>query len=239
MDKITLSIYVPCFNEENNIVNTLNCIKEGVQNISCEVLVVDDASKDKTINMVEKFKEDNPDVNIKILRNENNKGIGFNYYAAALKASGKYYMQVTGDNADPPSEIKKLVNNIGKADMILTYLIDGRKTYRRILSRLFVVIINVITFNSVKYYNGPNIFLLESVKLYGKGSSGFGHQAELITKQIRKKKSYIQIEIKPYVRPSEKSKSLTSRNIPSVIKSLVSIFLNQIIYVTKKIFKIN
>ena len=59
MDKITLSIYVPCFNEVNNIVNTLNSIKEGVQNISYEVLVVDDASKDKTINMVENFKKDN------------------------------------------------------------------------------------------------------------------------------------------------------------------------------------
>ena len=46
MEKITLSIYVPCFNEENNIVNTLNNIKEGVKQISYEVLVVDDASKD-------------------------------------------------------------------------------------------------------------------------------------------------------------------------------------------------
>ena len=33
MEKITLSIYVPCFNEENNIVNTLNTIKEGIQNM--------------------------------------------------------------------------------------------------------------------------------------------------------------------------------------------------------------
>ena len=66
MEKITLSIYVPCFNEENNIVNTLNNIKEGVQLISYEVLVVDDASKDKTIEVVEKFKKNNPDVNIKI-----------------------------------------------------------------------------------------------------------------------------------------------------------------------------
>ena len=78
MEKITLSIYVPCFNEENNIVNTLNKIKEAIQHISYEVLVVDDASKDKTIEVVEKFKKDNSDINIKIFRNENNRGIGFN-----------------------------------------------------------------------------------------------------------------------------------------------------------------
>ena len=52
MEEITLSIFVPCFNEEKNIIKALNCIKQGVHNISYEVLVVDDASKDKTVEMV-------------------------------------------------------------------------------------------------------------------------------------------------------------------------------------------
>ena len=110
MEKITLSIFVPCFNEENNIINTLNNIKEGIQDISYEVLVADDASKDKTIEMVEKFKKNNPNVNVKIFSNENNKGIGFNYYATAHKALGKYYMLINGDAVDPPSEIKKILH---------------------------------------------------------------------------------------------------------------------------------
>ena len=143
MEKITLSIYVPCFNEENNIVNTLNNIKEGVQQISYEVLVVDDASKDKTIEMVEKFQKNNPDINIKILRNENNRGIGFNYRATAHRALGKYYMMITGDAPEISGDIKKIVNNIGKADMILCYLNDKRRIERRTLSRVFVFIVNV------------------------------------------------------------------------------------------------
>ena len=71
MEKITLSIFVPCFNEEYNITNTLNNIKEGIQNINYEVLVADDASQDKTIEMVEKFKKNNPNMDIKIFHNEN------------------------------------------------------------------------------------------------------------------------------------------------------------------------
>ena len=152
MEKITLSIFVPCFNEENNIVNTLNNIKEGVQQISYEVLVVDDASKDKTIEVVEKFKKNNPDVNVKILRNENNRGIGFNYRATAHGALGKYYMMITGDAPQPSGEIKKIVNNIGKADMILTYFRDKRGIFRRTISKVFSFIINLITLNNLKYY---------------------------------------------------------------------------------------
>ena len=55
-----------------------------------------------------------------------NKGIGFNYYETAYKASGKYYMLINGDAVEPPSEIKKIVNNIGKADMVITYINDKR-----------------------------------------------------------------------------------------------------------------
>ena len=39
MEKITLSIFVPCFNEEKNITNTLDNIKNGVIDISYEILI--------------------------------------------------------------------------------------------------------------------------------------------------------------------------------------------------------
>ena len=238
MDKITLSIYVPCFNEESNIVNTLNSIKEAIQNISYEVLIVDDASKDKTIDMAEKFKKDNPDINIKIFHNKNNQGIGFNHRVTAYKAIGKYYMMIAGDAPEPPAEIKKVVNNIGKADMVLPYLIDERGIFRKILSRVFVFIINLVTMNNIKYYNGPVICLLKNVKLYSGRRSGYGYAAELITAQIREKKTYVDVEITPYIKPSKKSQLLNPRIIPSVIGSIVSIFFNQIIHIVKKILKI-
>ncbi len=245
MDKITLSIYVPCFNEENNIANTLNKIKEAVQHISYEVLIVDDASKDKTTDMAEKFKKNNPNVNIKIIRNENNKGIGFNHRVTAYKAIGKYYMMIAGDAPEPSAEIKKVVNNIGKADMVLPYLVDKRGFFRRILSRAFVFLINLITMNNIKYYNGPVICLLKNVKLYSGRRSGYGYAAELITAQLKERKTYIEVEISPYTPPSEKlellelpAKLKNLQKLPSVTASLISIFFNQIIYIVKKILKI-
>ena len=239
IENITLSIYVPCFNEENNIISTLNRIKETVQHISYEMIVVDDGSEDKTIEMIEKFKKDNPNLNIKIICNEKKLGIGFNHRAAARKASGKYYMMITGDADEPADEIKKIVNNIGKADMILTYLIDKRGVARTVLSKIFFFIINLITLNNIKYYNGPNIHLLENVKLYSGRRSGFGYQAELVTAQLREKKTYIEVEISPVSSPLEKLELLgLLRKLPSVTASVISIFFNQIIHKLKKILKI-
>ena len=239
MEKITLSIFVPCFNEERNITKALDYIKEALQDISYEILVVDDASKDKTVEMVEQFKKNNSDIKIKIFRNEINKGIGFNYYETAYKASGKYYMLINGDAVEPPTEIKKIASNIGKADMVITYINDKRGIFRKCISKIFVFIINLITLNNLKYYNGPNIHLLENVKLYRGKETRFGFQAELIIAQLRHKKTYVEIEMNPYLRSSGSSKSLTPRSILAVILSLTLIFLNQIIYFVRKILKTN
>ena len=74
-------------------------------------------------------------------------------------------MVVTGDACLPPNEIKKIVNNIEKADMILTYFIDARGLFRKIISKTFVLIINLMTLHNLKYYNGANVYLVEDVKL--------------------------------------------------------------------------
>ena len=235
MEKITLSIFVPCFNEEENITNTLNNIKNGVIDINYEILVVDDASKDKTIEMAEKFKKNNPNLYIKIIKNKNNRGIGFNYRETARIAQGKYYICLSGDDSLPSTEIKKTVDEIGKADMIIVYFVDKRGILRKILSKIFVAIINLITINNLKYYNASSIHLLENVKLFSGKRHGFGYAAELITSQIRAKKTYIEIEVKPYLKTSEKSEAFKLHNIVSVIQSITIIFSKQIIYMVRKI----
>ena len=70
MKNITLSIFVPCLNEERNINDALSNIKEGVQDINYEILVTDDASKDKTIEIA---KNSNTNITNNITQNNKNK----------------------------------------------------------------------------------------------------------------------------------------------------------------------
>jgi len=238
MENIDVSIFVPCFNEEKNITKTLNNIKEAVQNINYEILVADDGSKDRTVEFAEKFKKENTNLNIKIFSNKKNQGLGFNYYATAHKAIGKYYMQVQGDAVEPPNTIKKMIDNLGKAEMIITYSpgkYDKRSIGRRILSKIFVILINMITFNNLKYYNGAGIHLLENVKLHGTGASGYGYQAELISVLMRLKKTFIEVKVENTVSKWDESKAFRLHNLFGVGRSLTVIFLSQISYLTKKI----
>ena len=52
---IDLTLFVPCFNEEENIVATLDTIREAMpelKDIDYEVLVTDDGSHDRTSILV-------------------------------------------------------------------------------------------------------------------------------------------------------------------------------------------
>ena len=86
-----VSIIIPIHNEKNNIGEVINDFKKLNQR-EWEIIVVDDGSKDKTIEMIENFKKNNPNINIQTIYNKNNKGLGFNYFATAHKALGEYYI---------------------------------------------------------------------------------------------------------------------------------------------------
>ena len=68
--KFDISFFVPCLNEEENIIETINAIQYAINktDISYEIIIVDDNSKDNTYNIVSKFKEDNPIINIKLIK---------------------------------------------------------------------------------------------------------------------------------------------------------------------------
>ena len=55
MDKINITFFVPCCNEEKNIVKTLENIINSVGNIKYEILVCDDGSKDNTKEIVKNY----------------------------------------------------------------------------------------------------------------------------------------------------------------------------------------
>ena len=66
-----------------------------------------------------------------------------------------------------------------------------------------------------------------------------GYQAELITYLLTLNKTYKEILVETIERKSGSSKAVTLKNIINVCRSIIIIFLNQMIYIIKKIIKKN
>ena len=229
MDKIDITFFVPCCNEEKNIVKTLENIINSVGNIKYEILVCDDGSKDNTKEIVKNYISPEKK-NIILYENNKNLGIGFSYFKYSLEAKGEYYMLINGDNVEPPITIKKIIAERGKADIIIPYLgtDDHRNLIRKFISHLFTFVINLISFNSIKYYNGAVLHKTENVRLYRSKTYGYGYQAELITTLLMLEKSYLQVQVTNTDRQWGASKAFSISNILSILNTTLSIFINRI-----------
>ena len=107
MEKIKLSVVIPAYNEAGNI-------KKGVlsevygylskKKYPWEVLIVDDASSDGTVKLVERFVKDKK--NFKLLR-EPHRGKGGTVIAGVLSACGEYVLFADMDQATPLTEVEK------------------------------------------------------------------------------------------------------------------------------------
>lgn len=229
--KIDVTFYIPCLNEEENIGATLDAIFEAAKSFPYryEIVAVDDGSEDRTLEILENRSAVDRSIPIHIIRNSETKGLGHNYFAAALQAEGEHYMLVNGDNAEPSETLRAILAQKGKAEMIIPYFgsNDQRNVARRTVSMIFTGIINAITWNRVRYYNGPVLHRTENVRLYHAETGGYGYQAELICKLLNAGKTCRHVLVKNSDRERGFSKAFSLSNFLSVTNSLFHIFLRQ------------
>ncbi len=104
-EMIELSIIIVNYNVKEFLLNLLESIKKAVLNIPAEIIVVDNASDDGSVETV---KEKFPDVNFII----NNKNIGFGAAnnLALSKAKGKYFLLINPDTIVKEDTFHKMID---------------------------------------------------------------------------------------------------------------------------------
>src|SRR6266852_1422696 len=98
--ELDLTLFVACFNEEPNIVGTLDAIQEAMKELplTYEIIVVDDASRDGSVEAVKAYQLRTPSVSLTLVENPTNRGLAHNFAEAAFLGRGRYYKLVCGDN---------------------------------------------------------------------------------------------------------------------------------------------
>src|SRR5262245_36928994 len=97
---IDITVAVTCFNEASYITDTIENIVGAlaVTGHSYEIIVVDDASQDDSVRMIEDYIKARPDHPVRLIKNELNRGRAWNFVKIASLGKGRYYRQCCGDN---------------------------------------------------------------------------------------------------------------------------------------------
>ena len=225
---VDISFMVPCYNEEKNVEKALETIWSAmvVRSLTYEILIIDDGSVDNTSVVVRAYQTAHPDFPIRLHRNDSNQGLGASYFEGAELTRGQYYMIVNGDGDMSAESLSKIIDRIGEADIISPYVTNHRQRpfTRRVVSRLFKKLVDLLGGHRLRYYNGPVLHRRMNIVEAETRTRGFGYQAELLCLLLKKGCSVLEV---PYasVYSHHQTDAFRWSNILSVLASLYRIFL--------------
>jgi len=230
---LDLTILVSCYNEQDFIIGTLETVRQALAEVVAvgyEIIVIDDCSRDRSADLVEEYIKTHPDDRIVLRRNKTNRGLAQNYFDAAFIGKGKYFRLICGDDAEPKETIVAVCRRIGEADMLIPYYVssEGKSLYRRLLSKAYTGLVNLISGFRLHYYNGLAVHLRYNVMRWHPNTRGFGFQADIICMLLDQGFTYVEIPVKTVERKGAGSEALRFNNILSVGHTLLDIVVRRI-----------
>lgn len=123
-----ITIVIPLFNGEKYISRAIKSCLE--QKMVSQIIVIDDASEDKSVQIVQNLIDNNPTTTIELLRNEINSGPGVSRNKGIPIAKGAYIAFLDADDYYKPERFEKAISlfkNYSDIDGIYSSLIVQTK----------------------------------------------------------------------------------------------------------------
>tara|TARA_B100000989_G_scaffold12496_1_gene8508 strand:+ start:212 stop:889 length:678 start_codon:yes stop_codon:yes gene_type:complete len=119
------SIIIPLFNEAESIPKLLVEIEQTLKNKEYEIVIVNDASTDNTLEILKKIKSKK----IKLINNISNRGQSYSIHKGITNASYTIIITIDGDGQNDPADIPTLIKEFSRDNNIK--LIGGIRTNRK------------------------------------------------------------------------------------------------------------
>lgn len=138
-EQLTVSIVIPCYNEEGNIEKLYNLINNQLTAINIEYIFVDDNSNDNTLKVIEHLSKNNS--NVKYISFSRNFG-----HQSALRAGLEYsigdcVISMDADLQHPPELLQTLINKWKEGyDIVYTIRkdIENVSLFKKVTSAFFI-----------------------------------------------------------------------------------------------------
>lgn len=217
---LNLSVIMPALNEEESVEMAVRATLSAFEKYGVvgEVLVVNDGSRDRTREIVERLSATTGFV--RLINHDAPQGIGASFWEGVKNAQGDVVVLFPADNEIDPDDTLQYFWLMNQVDLLVPFFhnVEVRNRGRRIISSLFRLIVNMSFGTNLNYTNGAVFYrrsILDSLALK---STGFFYQAELLVKLIRK--GYLFAEVPSYlgVRTGGKAKAITAKSFKQVLK---------------------
>ncbi len=213
--KPRLLVFVIAYYAEATLKSVLERIPRSIfDEYDCEILVVDDASEDRTSEIGREYQQTHPQIRITVLRNEYNQGYGGNQkvgYSFAIREGFDFVAMVHGDGQYAPEELPKLVAPLrdGKADavfgsrMMTSFgaLKGGMPLYKFVGNRILSRVQNLLLRTDMsEFHSGYRVYSVATLKKipFQLNSNLFHFDTEIIIQLLNAKQRILELPIPTY-----------------------------------------
>jgi SAM-dependent methyltransferase len=228
MPRATLSVLIPVYNEEEFVGELLERVAKAPlpPGFEREIIVVDDHSVDGSAEVVQDFIASWPDLSVKLIRHERNRGKGAAVRTAIAAASGYYSIIQDADLEYDPNEYPRLLAPLveDKADVVYgsRFLISGERRvlyyWHSLANKLLTTLCNIVADVNLSdmetCYKVFRTSLAKSIPLH---SDRFGIDPELTVKFARRGARMYEVPISYHGRTYEEGKKIGLRDAFEVL----------------------
>ncbi len=156
-----LSLVVPCYNEEDNVLLFYNEVIKSFKNVNFEyeIIFINDGSKDQTINKLREIASSTKE-NVKVINFSRNFGKEAGMYAGLKESIGEYVSIIDADLQQKPETVLEMLDILEhdtEFDSVAAYQEKRSDAFfKRIFSNMFYKLINKIS--DVEFTPGASDF---------------------------------------------------------------------------------
>ena len=215
-----LSLIIPAYNEARSIQAVLDKVASSLQfnEISAQIIVVDDASTDQTIAEVQQWKNKQPTFEVQLIASQPNRGKGFVIRKGIEAATGDYVLIQDADHEYDPRDYPRLLGPVldGMADVVYGSRFIGGNPHRILFfwhslgNKFLTFVSNMFTnLNLTDMESGYKLFKREIIQSIHLKENRFGFEPEVTAKIARIKDIRIyEVGISYYGRTYDEGKKI-------------------------------
>jgi glycosyltransferase involved in cell wall biosynthesis len=224
---LRVSVIIPAYNEQSTILQVLRDVrKQSVEGVQFEVIVIDDGSRDKTVELLEA----NGDLYDKLIKQPNNGGKGAAVLAGLRAATGDYILFQDADLEYSPSHYAALlfpVQNFGAQIVVGSRFLASQytrvqffwhKVGNTLITRIFNILFNTTFTDIFTCYVLFRQDLLDPNEL---ASMGWDQHAEILCRIVPRSKVTYEVPVSYQGRTYEEGKKIMAHHAIPVILTII------------------
>ena len=224
---VKVSVIIPAYNEETTIHQILERVREqSVDGIEFEIIVIDDGSKDRTVEILEA----DPSLYTRLIKQPQNGGKGAAVKAGLKAATGDYILFQDADLEYDPADYAKMLVPVLRFDADIVY---GSRFVAPEYTRVFYFwhkignALITLTFNLMNNTTFTDIYscylmyrrsLVDPDELE---TLGWEQHAEILSRAVARAKSMYEVPISYHGRTYAEGKKIKAYHAISVLWTIV------------------